>query len=160
MKPECVRYAPMIGSREGELSAQEAEGLRQHLEACETCRAIAADDALTDGLVAEALLARANARDFAPFVDEVMARVGGSARPEPVEGRAGSGWFSWLRRHRRGALATLAPVLAALAVIVYVRLGSGRSEVAMLEVSSEGEATTILETQDGPVVLLSEENGS
>jgi anti-sigma factor RsiW len=157
MKRECVRYAPMIGSREGELSTQEAEGLRRHLETCETCGAIAADDALTDGLVGEALLARANARDFAPFVDQVMARVGGAdafAPPRPT------GVLSWLRRHRRGALAALAPVLAALAVIVYVRLGSGRSEVAMLEVSSEGEATTILETQDGPVVLLSEENGS
>jgi hypothetical protein len=29
----------------------------------------------------------------------------------------------------------------------------------MLELSSEGEATTVLETQDGPVVLLNEENG-
>jgi anti-sigma factor RsiW len=152
-----VHYAPMMGSREGELSAEEAEGLRRHLETCETCRAIAADDALTDGLVGEALMARANARDFAPFVDQVMARVGEDAFRQP--GRRGV--LSWFHRHRRGALATLAPVLAALAVIVYVRLGSGgSSEVAMLEVSSEGEATTILETQDGPVVLLSEENGS
>lgn len=145
---DCVHFAPMIGARAGELTPGEAKALEAHLSACAACRGIARDAAETDGLVGEALMARANARDFAPFVDEVMARI---------EGR---GFRSWLRRHRRGALATLAPVLAALAVIVYVRHESHRSEIAMLEVSSVGEATTILETQDGPVVLLSEENGS
>ena len=52
------------------------------------------------------------------------------------------------------------PVLAALAVIVYVRIGSGPEPIAMLELSSEGEATTVLQTADGPVVLLLEESGS
>lgn len=153
---DCVHFAPMIGARTGELTPGEGKALEAHLSACAACRGIARDAAVTDGLVGEALMARANARDFAPFVDEVMARVEG----RPSESKGGWGFWSWLRRHRRGAIATLAPALAALAVIVYVRLESHRSQIAMLEVSSEGEATTILETQDGPVVLLSEENGS
>lgn len=152
---DCVHFAPMIGARAGELTAGEGKALEAHLSACAACRAIARDAALTDGLVGEALLARANARDFAPFVDEVMARV--AARFSAPGGR---GWWAWMTRHRRAAAATLAPVLAALAVIVYVRLHSGRGEIAMLELTSEGEATTILQTQDGPVVLLNEENDS
>jgi Putative zinc-finger len=171
---DCVLFAPMIGSRPGELTAGEAKALEAHLSACGECRGVARNAEVLDGLVGEALLARANARDFAPFVDQVMARVsvrpalggasvrpelgGASVRPELVEGR--TGFLPWLRRHRRAAVATLAPALAALAVIVYVRLGSGQDELAMLEVSSEGEATTILQTSDGPVVLLAEENGS
>ena len=154
---DCVHFAPMIGARGGELTQGESKALAAHLDTCAGCRAIARDAAITDGLVGEVLLARANARDFSPFVDEVMARVGlagaGSARGE-------RGFWAWLRHHRRGAAATLAPVLAALAVIVYVRLHSGPAEIAMLEVTSVGEATTILQTQDGPVVLLMEENGS
>ncbi len=54
-----------------------------------------------------------------------------------------------------------APALAALAVIVYVRHeGSRPQEIALLEVASEGDATTILQTSDGPIVLLNEESGS
>jgi anti-sigma factor RsiW len=195
---DCVLFAPMIGSREGELTAGEAKALEAHLATCAACRAVAQSTAALDGLVGEALLARANARDFAPFVDQVMEKVasvrgasvrgasvrGASVRPEPVEGRmgvpgrgstgsprpvgtngsdsgeAGRSFLPWLRRHRRAAVATLAPALAALAVIVYVRLGSGVGEIAMLELSSEGEATTILQTSDGPVLLLNEENDS
>lgn len=148
---DCVLFAPMIGSREGELTAGEAKALEAHLATCHECRAVAQNAAALDGLVGEALLARASARDFAPFVDQVMERVRIGAEPR---------FLAWLRRHRRAAFATLAPALAALAVIVYVRLGSGGGEIAMLELSSEGEATTILQTTDGPVVLLMEENGS
>ena len=158
---DCIRFAPMIGAREGELAAAEAKALEAHLAACPTGAAMAADAAAVDGLVAEALLARANARDFGPFVDQVMARVGqpgGAATPDHP---ALHGFWSWLSRHRRAAFATLAPVLAALAVIVYVqRDGGHRGEIALLELSSEGEATTVLQTVDGPVVLLMEENGS
>jgi predicted anti-sigma-YlaC factor YlaD len=150
---DCVHFAPMIGARAGELTAGEAKALEAHLSACSGCRAFARGVAETDGLVGESLLARANARDFAPFVDEVMARIGRAAEPR-------RGMWSWVTHHRRAAVATLAPVLAALAVIVYVRLDGGRSQIAMLELSSEGEATTILQTADGPVVLLTEENGS
>ncbi len=162
---ECVQFAPMIGAHEGELTPGEAKALGAHLSACSTCRAMAADLAATDGLVRESLLARAGARDFAPFVDEVMARVGARASTSPglrpgFARRERSPW-AWLVRHRRAAVATLAPALAALAVIVYVRVDGGRrGEIAMLEISSEGEATTVLQTADGPVVLLDEENGS
>jgi hypothetical protein len=161
---DCVHFAPMIGAREGELTPGEAKALEAHLSLCASCRAVARDAALTDGLVGEALLARANERDFAPFVDQVMARVGLGPSTPGLRSPHGQGergtWWSWLRRHRRGAAAALAPALAALAVIVYVRLHSGPGEIAMLELTSEGEATTILQTQDGPVVLLNEENDS
>ena len=153
-KPECVRFAPMIGSRQGELAPDEARALEAHLATCDACRARAADLAATDGLVSEALMAQANARDFAPFVDEVMARIG-AGEPER------RGVLAWLGRHRRALAASLAPALAALAVIVYVRLeGSRPQEIALLEVTSEGDATTILQTSDGPIVLLDEETGS
>jgi anti-sigma factor RsiW len=143
----------MVGAREGELAGDDARALEAHLAACPGCRARAADLAATDGLVSEALLAAANARDFGPFVDQVMARVG--AAPER------RGLRAWLGRHRRAVAATLAPALAALAVIVYVRLeGGGPQQYALLEVASEGDATTILQTSDGPIVLLTEENGS
>jgi anti-sigma factor RsiW len=145
----------MVGAREGELEADQARGLERHLAACAGCRARAADLAATEGIVSEALLAAANARDFAPFVDQVMARVGLAAPERP-------GVLGWLRRHRRALAATLAPAaLAAVAAIVYVRIeGGGREEIALLEYASEGDATTILQTSDGPVVLLGEENGS
>jgi anti-sigma factor RsiW len=144
----------MVGAREGELAAEEARALDLHLAACAACRARAADLSATEGLVSEALLAQANARDFAPFVDQVMARIGAA----PPERR---GVLAWLRGHRRALAATLAPALAALALIVYVRLeGGGREQIALLELASEGGATTILQTLDGPVVLLAEENGS
>ncbi len=150
----CVRFAPMIGARPGELAPDEARALEAHLAACAACRGRAADLAATEGLVSEALLARASARDFAPFVDEVMARIGAGA-PER------RGVRGWLGRHRRALAALLAPALAALAVIVYVRHeGSRPQEIALLEVASEGDATTILQTSDGPIVLLAEENGS
>ena len=151
---DCVRFAPMIGAREGELAPDEARALDQHLAACAGCRARAADLAATEGLVSEALLAAANARDFAPFVDQVMARVGAAA-----PGRRGL--LAWLGGHRRLLAGALAPALAALAVIVYVRHeGSRPQEIALLEVASEGDATTILQTSDGPIVLLVEESGT
>jgi anti-sigma factor RsiW len=148
---ECTRFAPMIGAREDDLSPAEARALAGHLAGCTRCRAIAADLAATDGMVADALLARANARDFSTFADEVMARTGVAERP---------GLLGWLGRHRAAAAASLVPILAALAVIVYVRTEGGQGPIAMLELSSEGEATTVLQTADGPVVLLQEETGT
>jgi anti-sigma factor RsiW len=167
----------MLGAREGELAAAEDAALRAHLATCETCRALAADLAATDGMVSEALLAAASRRDFAPFVDEVMARVAadgrrtaatvpshgaasranGAARPKPVPARETPGFLGWLTAHRRAAFGALAPVLAAAALLVYVRRDAGPAEVASLEFASEGEVTMILQTSDGPVVLLSAE---
>ncbi len=165
---DCVRFAPIIGSREDELTPGEAKALAAHLAECGTCRAIAADLAATAGLVEEGLMARANARDFAPFVDQVMARVarpvhvrpfGSGAAERLRSGRTGAhGVLAWLAHHRRAAAAALVPVLAALAVIVYVRLDGGRDRIAQLELSSEGEVSTVLQTADGPVVLLAGES--
>jgi anti-sigma factor RsiW len=139
----------MIGAREGELAPAEATALAAHLRTCPACAVLAGDVAATEGLVSEALLAAANARDFAPFVDEVMARVARAER---------AGVRGWLGRHRRAAAASLVPVLAALALIVYVRLDGGPDPIALLELSSEGEVTTVLQTADGPVVLLTGES--
>jgi anti-sigma factor RsiW len=141
----------MIGSREGELLPAEARALEAHLASCPACRAFARDVSAMDGLVGEALLARAATRDFAPFVDEVMAKVGHGRR---------RGLLGWLSHHRRATAATLAPVLAALAVIVYVRFHDERGEIALFELTSEGEVTTVLQTADGPVVLLGDETKS
>jgi anti-sigma factor RsiW len=147
---DCVRYAPMLGAREGELTQDEQRALDAHLEGCADCRALAAELAALDGLVGESLMARANSRDFAPFVDQVMARVGAEGR---APARARRGFLGWLFAHPRAAIASVVPVLAAAALVVYVR--SGRSgEVALFEMATEGEVTMVLQTKDGPVVLL------
>jgi anti-sigma factor RsiW len=152
----CIRYAPMIGAREGELSEAEASALAAHLEACPRCDAIAADLAATEGLVSEALMAAANARDFAPFVDGVMARI-----ERPAAARAAGGVLAWAHRHWKAAAGALAPALAALALFMYVRVDHRPEEVALFELAAEGRVATVLETPDGPVVLLApEESGS
>lgn len=151
----CARYAPLVGSRKGELSAEETHALEAHVAACPRCRALAADLAVTDGLVRDGLIAKANARDFGPFVDQVMARVASAGGAVPARPRE-----SWFARHRRTLGAVLAPVMAAAALVVYLRLGQGSGEVAMLELASEGDVTMVLQTSDGPVVLLAEEGQS
>lgn len=100
----CLRYAPLVGSREGELPAEEARALRTHLAACPTCRDRARDVAATEGLLSEALHASAAARDFTGFVDQVTAAVvrragerstgsrPASSRREPVRNAAPSWW--------------------------------------------------------------------
>jgi anti-sigma factor RsiW len=186
----CATYAPMIGARPGELTGEEQRGLEAHLAACPACRARAADLDATEGLVSEALLARANARDFSAFVDGVMARVDPvSAHPErssreaaakskgrpesfdpaaaPQRLRSGqaeskggfSGLLAWLASHRRLALGALAPALALALAVVYVRERSDHDTIAALELYTEGEVTMVLQTRDGPVVLLGEEAG-
>ena len=153
----CLRFAPMIGARPGELSGEDASALAEHLASCDACQGRLADGEALSGMLSEALMGEANRRDFSSFSDEVLARI-------PGLGRAGSrpasrgGTFApilgWVRRHRLLAAASaLAPTLAALALIVY--LGRVNTpEGAPVEISSEGHSTMVLETSEGPVVLL------
>jgi anti-sigma factor RsiW len=156
MTAACQRYAPMIGSREGELSPADAQALTAHLETCPACQAFAADVAATSTLFAEALLRRASTRDFAPFVDEVMSRAGYGA-----PGALGS---PWPRRRLRALLALLVPVVAAAALFLYVRRDRHEVQVqlAALEIDANGGIGAVIQTQDGPVVLLQpdDESGS
>lgn len=178
MKKDCVQYVPLIGAREGELAAEERAALDRHLAGCAACRAREADARALGPLIRDALMTEANQRDFAPFVDAVMARVEakGSVLPErpstsarlrrayarderEIGGGAKSrgGVLDWILAHRKLAFGTLAPALAAAALLVYVQTRPASPEVALMELTSEGEATMILQTQDGPLVLLEEE---
>jgi hypothetical protein len=168
----------MLTAREGELSAEEVVLRGEHLAGCTRCTALAEELAATDGLVRDALLAEASRRDFAPFVDGVLARVkaqavvgeamaGASRGAEPPDvGIRGTGILSrlraWARAHRAAALAgTLAPTLAAAALIVY--LSSSAAPVPLageIEVVAEGTVPVVLETSEGPVVLLGEAGGT
>ena len=155
----CVRYAPMIGSREGELPEDEARALAAHLEVCPTCRTIAAELTATEGLLGDALLRRANSRDFAPFVDQVMAKV--AARPRLAFGREPAprrpSLLAFLRGHWRltaTAAVVVVGILAAVSTFLYVhRSVEQPEELAALEVDLEG-GNIVLQTSDGPVVLI------
>ncbi|MGC3999881.1 MAG: zf-HC2 domain-containing protein [Anaeromyxobacter sp.] len=154
----CLRYAPLIGAREGELSPEEARDLATHLAGCARCQALAADLAATDGLLSEALLARANARDFAPFVDQVMERVYPGSAPAAAVRR---GLPGWLGLRWKALLATGVPALAALALFLYVQYEAQRpEELALVELSSEGQIATVLQTVDGPIVLIDDDDTS
>jgi anti-sigma factor RsiW len=157
-RSECATWRPLVGSRDGELAPAEAAGLQAHLADCPGCRRFAAEVAATDGLVAEALLAAAARRDFAPFVDGVLARVAAD-RPLGWLGRAGRA----IRLHPRLVAGALVPLLAAAAVAVYVQSRSA-NDVAdfqqSLELNSEGHTTTIIQSSDGPVLLLDDDDDS
>lgn len=155
-KSECTLHRPRIGSREAELTGAERAALEAHLAGCEGCRAWAAGLAATEGLVSEALLAAASRRDFAPFVDQVMARVEGG-RPAPFLERVRRA----LRLHPRLVVGgALAPLVAALALVMYVasRPGGELADARLLEVSAEGGATMIIQSSDGPLVLLDDDD--
>ncbi|HVO20302.1 MAG TPA: zf-HC2 domain-containing protein [Anaeromyxobacter sp.] len=153
----CVRFAPMIGSKECELPEDEARALAAHLGACPRCRAIARDLAATEGLLGNALMARANSRDFAPFVDQVMARVGARPRPAFEQVRRRPSLLAFLRGHGRltaVAAAAVVGLLAAVSAFLYVHRSAERpEELAALEVDLEG-GNIVLQTSDGPVVLI------
>ena len=160
----CLRYAPMIGSREGELSAEESRELAAHLAECPACSAMAAELAATEGLLGEGLLAQANARDFAPFVDQVMARVGDvpstARRPAAAPDRGSvRGWslgLGALRAHWKlvAAGAVAVAVVAAISVFRYVDRDEPEPEqIAAMEIDLQG-GSTVLQTADGPVVLI------
>jgi anti-sigma factor RsiW len=152
---ECTSYMPSIGAREGELSAAEAEALANHVAGCEDCRRWAAELAITEGLVSEALLAAAARRDFAPFVDGVLARVEAS-RPVPLLERARRA----MRLHPRLLIGgALTPVVAVMVAVLYLQVGSSTelADASSLELSAEG-ATTILQSSDGPLVLIDDDD--
>ena len=151
---DCTTYRPLIGSREGELSAGEAAALAGHLAGCEGCTRWAASLDVTEGLVSEALMAVAARRDFAPFAAEVMARIE-HRRLGPLARLRRS-----ITRHPWFALAgTLAPVGAALLVALYVQRAGLDLANSSLEVNSEG-ATTIIQSNDGPLVLIDDDEES
>jgi anti-sigma factor RsiW len=161
---ECVVVAPMFTAREGELSEDELSLLERHLAGCEGCRVRAADFRATDGIVAEALLVAAAEVDFSRFADEVMGRIERAPAPahEPpravVDRRPWSRLLAWARAHRAAAVAsTLAPTLAAAALIVYLATSATPvSRLGDVEVVAEGRVPMVLQTSDGPVVLLDE----
>lgn len=146
---DCVRFAPMLGARPGELSAAEEAALHAHLAGCDACQGRLADAAATEGLLAQALLDEAARVDFAPLVDQVMARV---ERPRGLRGA-----LRWVRRHKAvAAFTALAPTLAGLGLILYLS-GAGRDSgprAGDVEVISEERAAVVLTTAEGPVVLL------
>jgi hypothetical protein len=155
----------MIGARPGDLTEGESRALAEHLATCGACQARQVEAEALSGLLSEALLAEANRRDFSSFSDEVLARIGGAGARTGAGGatapRAGThgplgSLLAWIRGHRLAAGASaLAPALAVLALVVYLeRRPPDGAMAAVVEVSSEGRATTILETNDGPVVLL------
>jgi anti-sigma factor RsiW len=152
---DCTVHRPMIGSREAELSPGEHAELSAHLAGCEGCRRWASSLAVTEGLVSEALMAAAARRDFAPFAAQVMARIE-HRRLGPLA-RLGQAirlhpWFA--------AGAALAPIGVALMVALYALHGPSRDLAASsLEVTSEG-ATTIIQSSDGPVVLIDDDEAS
>jgi hypothetical protein len=152
---DCTVHRPMIGSREAELSPGEHAELAAHLAGCEGCRRWAASLAVTEGLVSEALMAAAAHRDFARFSAQVMARIE-HRRLGPLArlGRA-------IRLHPWFAAgAALAPIGVALMVALYALHGPSRDLAASsLEVTSEG-ATTIIQSSDGPVVLIDDDEAS
>ena len=154
---ECTRFAPMIGARPGELSDDEARGLAEHLAACDACQVRLADEEALSGMLSAALMAEANRRDFSTFSDDVLARI-----PAYRSREARAGWLApmaaWVRRHRVAAAASaFAPALAAVALIVY--LGREPAPEPDLDVSTEDHGATVLETSDGPVVLIGNADG-
>ena len=152
----CDTYLPMIGSRPGELTDAEAADLSAHLAGCDGCRRWAAELAATEWLVSEALLLAAAKRDFGPFVDGVMARVE-AARPVPLLERV----LRAMRLHPRLVIGgALAPLVAALAAVLWLQAGGTNdlADASFLEVNAEGGATTIIQSSDGPLVLIDDED--
>ena len=160
----CARFAPMIGARPDELSPEEETALADHLATCDACQARLADEEALSGMLSAALTAEASRRDFSSFSDEVLARIpeyaaraAAEAPAAPLHTRAGvlAHVLSWARQHRlAAAAAALAPTLAAAALILYLDRSSVAPEPALVDVSAEGRGAMVLETSDGPVVLL------
>ena len=147
----CLKYAPMLASKPGELAAAEEAGLHEHLLGCDACQARLANAHAIGDLVTTSLRNSANSVDFADFADGVMARI--------KTPRAHPSILATLLR----PLAILTPALAAAIFLVYLGqrpnmgMGSGAlTHAGDVEVVSEGHDTMGLNTEDGPIVLLSE----
>ena len=149
----CLVFAPMIGARPGELNPLEKEAFAEHLAGCAACQARLSDAEALSAVLPEALLAEANRRDFATFSDEVLARIPALA---PRRAREGHKLGAFLRRHRLLLVSALVPALLALSLLVYFGLAAPEP-AALVDVVAEGRSATVLETSDGPVVLLGDE---
>jgi hypothetical protein len=153
----CAGAAPLLGARPGELEPTEEALLRAHLSTCEACRARQTDLETLGALVEEGLLAEAARRDLSGLSDAVLERIPVSAWRRAPAGRAG-GLRAFLRRHRvLAAASALVPALAALALYLYIGRGGGPGPAGLaVEVRSEDLAAIVLETSDGPVILVGE----
>jgi anti-sigma factor RsiW len=154
---KCAGAAPLLGSLPGELDPTEEALLGAHLATCASCRARQADVAALSGLVADGLLAEAARRDFSTFGDGVMARIPASAWRGTRAGTLDR-LRDYFRRHRvLAAASALAPALAAVALYLYIDRtgGTGLPELSV-EVTSESLAAVVLDTSDGPVILVGE----
>jgi hypothetical protein len=153
----CAGAAPLLGSLPGELDPTEEALLGAHLATCEACRARLADVEALSGLVRDGLRSAAAHRDLSALADGVMARIPASAWHGAPAGPLGR-LRDFLRRHRvLAAASALAPALAALALYLYIGRtgGTGPSELSV-EVTSEDLAAIVLDTSDGPVILVGE----
>jgi len=154
---KCAGAAPLLGSLPGELDPTEEALLGAHLATCASCRARQADVAALSGLVTDGLLAEAARRDFSTFGDGVMARIPASAWRGTRAGTLDR-LRDYFRRHRvLAAASALAPALAAVALYLYIDRtgGTGLPELSV-EVTSESLAAVVLDTSDGPVILVGE----
>jgi anti-sigma factor RsiW len=154
---KCSGAAPLLGSLPGELDPTEEALLGAHLTSCEACRARLADLEALSGLVRDGLRGAAAHRDLSTFADGVMARIPASAWRGTPAGPLDR-LRAFLRRHRvLAAASALAPALAALALYLYIGRtgGTGPSELSV-EVTSEDLAAIVLDTSDGPVILVGE----
>ena len=153
----CAGAAPLLGSLPGELDPTEGALLGAHLATCEACRARLSDIEALSGLVQDGLRTEAARRDLSTFADGVMARIPASAWRGAPAGPL-ERLRAFLRRHRvLAAASAVAPALAALALYLYIGRtgGTGPSELSV-EVTSEDLAATVLQTIDGPVILVGE----
>jgi anti-sigma factor RsiW len=155
---KCAGATPLLGSRRGELDPTEEAALLAHLSTCEPCRERRADQEALAHVVENGLLGEAARRDFSTFADGVMARIPASAwRGAPAPGMLGR-LLELIRRHRVLATASaFAPALAALALYLYIgrTTGPGPMEFSV-EVTSEDLAPMVLDTSDGPIILVGE----
>jgi anti-sigma factor RsiW len=154
---KCAGASPLLGSLPGELDPTDDALLRAHLSTCPSCQARQDDLLAVAGLVQEGLLAEAARRDLSGLADGVLARIPASAWRGAPAGPLGL-LREFLRRHRiLAAASALAPALAALALYLYIGRTAGPGPAGLaIEVTSEDLAAIVLETSDGPVILVGE----